>query len=90
MAKRKQILKDFNFERVHEIMTEIGWVWATPNPLTMGVPSISELKQEAKRLLNELKKEKLKYVSTGGFTATRIGKDYQLFWGIDSVCIGDY
>ncbi len=85
MAKRKQILKDFDFERVHEIMVKVNWGW-----VSIGIPSISELKQEAKRLLNDLKKEKLKYVSTGGFTATRIGKDYQLFWGIDSVCIGDY
>lgn len=59
------ILRNFNFEKVHDIMKSLGWNWAFCKE---GTPTVEELKSEAHRLLVDACEEKT-YISTGGFRA---------------------
>ena len=65
MMKIQDILEDFNFQKVHDVMKQLDWKWAMT---TYGVPTIDELKREAKRLLIDACIEHT-CVATGGFRA---------------------
>ena len=59
------ILEKFDFEKVHAYMVLTGWEWGTP----MHIPSVSELKHTARRLVTELMESpNSRFVSCGGFT----------------------
>lgn len=60
-----EILDYFDFDRVHTVMKALDWGWATCNNK---VPSIEELKENAKYLLREAWERKSS-VATGGFYA---------------------
>jgi len=60
-----EILDEFDFEKVHKVMTALDWEWYS----TDGVPSIAELRREARRLLKDLVNGRHQSISTGGFTA---------------------
>lgn len=70
------IIENFDFEKVHNIMTSLNWKWYcySPNRREMGlyVPTIEQLKKTAVELL-EYVYDDLNYdtTSTGGFKATR-------------------
>lgn len=64
MKKKKaieHILDNFDFERVHKVMTVLNWTWY----FTEGVPEISDLRKEARRLLKDVAKRKEDRVCTG-------------------------
>lgn len=63
--KIQDILEDFNFQKVHDVMERLDWKWVMTK---YGVPTIDELKREAKRLLIDACVEKT-CVATGGFRA---------------------
>lgn len=65
MKKTKKILKNFDFEKVHEVMNHLNWVWY--NNEEYKVPSVKELKRTAKELIKEIKKADVDCISTGGF-----------------------
>jgi hypothetical protein len=46
----EEVLATFDFDRVHHVMESISWTWANLDR----VPTRSELKAEARRLLVEL------------------------------------
>jgi hypothetical protein len=46
----EEVLATFDFERVHHVMESISWTWANLDR----VPTLPELKAEARRLLGEL------------------------------------
>ena len=60
------IMDDFEFEKVHQIMTALKWIWATSeNP--KAVPELWEIKKNARsHLKNAVKHEGS---AGGGFTA---------------------
>ena len=41
------VMEQFNFNRVHTVMTALSWEWATEG----GVPSVDRIELEAERLL---------------------------------------
>ncbi len=45
-----EVLETFDFDRVHQVMTSLGWTWANLDR----VPTRAELVAEARRLLGEL------------------------------------
>jgi hypothetical protein len=53
----------FKFEQVRKVMELLNWEWAATEE---GIPTLPELRQEARRLLKMAFKEKTN-VSTGGF-----------------------
>lgn len=61
--KIESIMEDFDFNRVHDVMYYLDWQWAQT-----GVPTVDEIKKEARRLLEEAVKEKT-YIATGGLRA---------------------
>ena len=66
-VKIKDILKNFDFERVHSIMKILDWKWAMVKH-DNGIPNVDDLKAEAKRLLITAATEKTQ-IATGGFRA---------------------
>lgn len=63
------IMDNFDFRKVHRVMKYLNWTWASSN----GVPEVFELKDCARRLLNEclcsmiMKGEDTWGIATGGF-----------------------
>ena len=62
--KIESIMRDFDFEKVHDVMQYLDWHW-----VKVGVPTVEDIKAEAKRLLVDACYEKT-IVSTGGLRAT--------------------
>lgn len=60
------ILKNFDFERVHKAMIALEWDWYLVGGF--GIPSVGTLKEEARRLLSEAWMKK-NIISSGGFSA---------------------
>lgn len=82
------ILKDFDFEKVHETMKSTNWKYGKKNKkgeYKLETPSIEYLKKSAQDLLEKVIKEDLFYTSTGGFTALKAKKQLFLFFGYDSL-----
>lgn len=52
-----------DFNKIHEVMVALNWEWAFTN----GVPEVSEIRQNFRKLINELFDEDLKDIQTGGF-----------------------
>lgn len=73
----KDVLNDFDFERVHKTMIALGWGWGENNE----VPTITQLRANASHLLNSMNdiimNKNIDMVGTGGFEAFRYG-DYGL------------
>jgi hypothetical protein len=67
------IMEDFDFEKVHNIMMSLDWKWDIGNGETT-VPSIYRITSQAERLLRDAAKDYGKKdhhtISSGGFTAT--------------------
>jgi len=65
----KDLLKEINFKRIHSVMKLLDWKWGTGNT----VPSVREIKAEAIRLLNGVKKyrtnELPNFIQCGGLKA---------------------
>ena len=57
------IMDHFKFEQVRQVMELLNWEWVASDE---GIPTVPELRQEARRLLKMAFKEKTD-VSTGGF-----------------------
>jgi hypothetical protein len=57
------IMDHFKFEQVRQVMELLNWEWVAAEE---GIPTVPELRQEARRLLKMAFKEKTD-VSTGGF-----------------------
>ena len=63
-AKVDDIMNRFDFSKVHRVMEMLGWKWA----YSKGVPTIDEIRAEAKRLLVDAVTERTN-IATGGFRA---------------------
>jgi hypothetical protein len=60
-----EIMDNFDFDKVHKVMTFLNWTWWNA---AEGVPSTSELRQQARRLLRDAV-DKKSSISTGGLWA---------------------
>jgi hypothetical protein len=65
-------LNTFNFERVHKVMEQVNWVWATPDVLK--VPTIVQLVLAAQQRLNDAW-DKRTTVESGGLRAVYVQAD---------------
>lgn len=65
----EEIMDEFNFHRVHDVMTHLNWRWWDCGE----VPSVSRMRKVARDLLKEVSKGDSDVVSlaTGGFCAYR-------------------
>ena len=74
----EEILKAFDFEKVHKAMDAMHWTWINYIDGSQSVPTIDELKWRAEDLLNDLLKKNdvsrllpITSVSCGGFRASK-------------------
>ena len=68
--KIDEVLEEFDFDKVHEVMNFLKWKWVDNND-SMSIPSHYRIIEEAKSLLYSCKKEKdnIVTIATGGFMA---------------------
>ena len=59
---RDEIFETIDFEKIHNHMVNVGWVWTTSG----GVPTIQEIKKTLEKLIYETIDKKTT-ISTGGF-----------------------
>lgn len=84
------ILEETNFDKINRVMTFLDWTWFSYN----GVPTIEQLKTEAKRLLEDVYNDSDDYEypcithETGGFVATRDMIDGIKMLSLDFVLTG--
>lgn len=62
---KDEIFETIDFEKIHNHMVNVEWVWATSG----GVPTIDELKKTLEKLIYEAIDKKTT-ISTGGFTVS--------------------
>jgi len=67
--KIKNIMDNFDFLKVHKVMTHLNWTWfGSPE-----VPTIKKLKELALRLLTEVSEaNSASFIETGGFRAVKM------------------
>jgi hypothetical protein len=71
------IMNNFDFKKVHKTMICLNWRWAGVGGRT---PNLDEIKQTAKRLLNNVSDKEPGYsIRTGGFTASKHKDDEDKF-----------
>ena len=61
-----EIMDWFDFEKVAKVMEFLKWKWVSTED---GIPSVSEIRQSARRLLKDAIKNKTT-IGTGGLSAT--------------------
>jgi hypothetical protein len=76
-----EVMRCFDFERVHEIMKFLNWKWFSPRRCSNDscreeIPSIQRLREQALELLHEAVEYRI--VGTGGFVAESFGDYLQL------------
>ena len=64
--KINSVMEQFDFEKVQSVMEDLDWKWVGTK---YGVPTVDEMKHEAKRLLVDAVESK-STCATGGFRAT--------------------
>lgn len=79
-----EIIKEFDFAMVHEVMVFTKWKWGEVNPK---IPTVDRLKARARDLLERVSHEPDGIsISTGGFKATKKGGSFlQLEFVIERV-----
>lgn len=78
-----EILDNFDFEKVREVMIFLNWKWFFSSGYR--IPTVDEIKDSAIKLLNEVasNKNKTYSVATGGFKASKYDKDLELEFTIE-------
>lgn len=84
-----QIMDEFDFLRVREIMEATDWTWSGQGDEY--IPEESELRTVARRHLKAVAFDKdIEVSSSGGFTAEQNDGVLSLFFGVDSFGILDF
>jgi len=71
------LIKDFDFEKVHKAMLAVNWQWKI-NGDENRVPTVTELQNEAVRLMMDSQKSGVAH-RTGGFRAFWDREDNELY-----------
>ena len=62
------IMQNFDFHKVHKAMESLGWKWALTRGRGLDVPTVDDLRETARDLLEDVKPGH--HRGTGGFEAT--------------------
>jgi hypothetical protein len=78
-----EIMDFFDFHKVQKMMEAVEWTWHDE-----GVPDEPDLRQTARKLLQQLVEQNLSEIGTGGFTVSRFKyedgvEEITLRWGIE-------
>lgn len=80
----EDILDEFDFDKVHEVMTHLHWTWHTDFP-PPEVPTVGQLRKRARELMKSLLDQKEGGTSTGGFWASKKTFDGEPFYRLQFV-----
>jgi hypothetical protein len=67
-----EIMDWFDFEKVAKVMSFLEWKWISAEE---GVPSVGEIRQQARKLLKQVIEQKTT-IATGGLRVTYYNDDY--------------
>ena len=75
------IMDNFDFDKVHEAMTLLGWRWVDHDTKAFEIPHVSELRKRARSLMKDAMNSHMPSYSigTGGFEVDKTtieGKTY--------------
>lgn len=80
-----EVLRGFNFKKVHKVMTFLGWKWASLDR----TPRVAELRQQAREMLETVALDHADsdwcFSETGGFRAERRNDFLFLAFYLDSI-----
>lgn len=65
------IMKSFDFKKVHKTMKRLDWEWLDETTGDFGVPTEQEIKNSALKMLKVLVKESFPWIDGGGFRASQ-------------------
>ena len=74
----EEIMDQFDFERTHKVMKFLGWSYAG-----RGVPSIDEIKKNARERLEAVLEENVSASSSGGFVARKTHGEHEDWLSLD-------
>lgn len=68
-----EVLKHFDFPRVHTAMTALNWHWAVPYKPETAVPTVARIQEKARELLSQVWDDNEPELETcvGGFRASK-------------------
>ena len=59
------IMDNFDFDKVHEAMTLLGWRWVNHDTKAFEIPHVSELRKRARRLMQDAMGSHMPSYATG-------------------------
>ncbi len=74
------IIENFDWQKVRNYMVDTGWTWGMGDGAY--VPTIKQMKDQVRRMYQNMKKEDLQITGTGGFHMYRNEEEYWLFFYI--------
>jgi hypothetical protein len=75
-SKFDWVLDGFDFEKVHNVMTFLGWKWFTLDGVK--VPSINQMKESCRELFEEVASGETDNMASGGFSVRKYGDNIVL------------
>ena len=81
------IMDNFDFEKVHEAMTLLGWRWVDHETKEFHIPEISALRKRARRLMQDAMGSHMPSYSTatGGFQVHKTTEEGEVFLSLSFV-----
>jgi hypothetical protein len=76
----REILASFNFVRVQRVMSLLDWTWYFDG--VPRIPTVSEMKETAVRLLREVARTPSCAIQSGGFMAQHAGGSLSLLFTV--------
>jgi hypothetical protein len=81
----KFILNNFDFEKVHKIMTLLNWEWLDFTNFSAGVPKIERMKEKVTEMLYSICDSEADYVESGGFRVIKYDDHLELDFVANSI-----
>ena len=87
MDEIDDIMDNFDFEKVHEAMTLLGWRWVDHDSKAFEIPEIIKLRKRARRLMQEaMDSSKAAYsIGTGGFQVHKTTEEGKVYLSLSFV-----
>ena len=81
------IMDNFDFDKVHETMTLLGWRWVNHDTQAFEIPHVSELRKRARSLMKEaLASSRASYrIATGGFQVDKTTEEDKTYLSLSFV-----
>ena len=87
MDEIDDIMDNFDFDKVHEAMTLLGWRWVSRSTQAFEIPHVSELRKRARGLMQDAMGSHMPSYSTGtgGFEVDKTTEDGKVYLSLSFV-----